>query len=76
MTKIGFFVFTIQKSKCGNVYISLYVLLFDDDAAMFAESKEALQHNLNCLKSYYDEWSLTVNFEKTKERKLYMDIPR
>ena len=46
--------------------LSIYLLLFADDAVMFAESKEALQENLNCLKSYCDKWSLTVNVEKTK----------
>ena len=46
--------------------LSIYLLLFDDDAGMFAESKEALQEKLNCLKSYCDKCSLTVNVEKTK----------
>ena len=46
--------------------LSIYLLLFADDAVMFAESKEELQDNLYCLKSYCDKWSLTVNVEKTK----------
>jgi len=46
--------------------ISIYLLLFADDAALFSETPEGLQESLNNLETYCDKWNLTVNIEKTK----------
>ena len=43
--------------------LSMYILVFADDAIMFENSKEALQES---FKDYCDKWSLTVNVDKTK----------
>lgn len=46
--------------------ISLFLLLFADDAAKFSESSEGLQASLNNLHEYCSKWNLTVNTNKTK----------
>ena len=46
--------------------LSIYLLLFADDAVIFSETIEGLQESLNNLESYCDKWNLTVNIDKTK----------
>ena len=46
--------------------ISIYLLLFADDAVLFSETQEGLQESLYNLEAYCDKWNLTVNIEKTK----------
>lgn len=46
--------------------IQLFMILFADDAALFAETPEALQSMLNDLYSYCQTWNLKVNINKTK----------
>jgi hypothetical protein len=46
--------------------LSIYLLLFADDAVLISESKEGLQETLNSLELYCTKWNLTVNIEKTK----------
>ena len=51
--------FTIENAK-------LFILLFADDAVIFANSPNALQSLLKDLENYCSEWKLTVNTKKTK----------
>lgn len=44
--------------------LSIYSLLFADDAVIFSESAEGLQQALNNFESYCRKWKLKV--EKTK----------
>jgi hypothetical protein len=52
-------IFTINELK-------LYILLFADDAVLFAHTPQALQSMLNDLQNYCDAWGLKVNTKKTK----------
>ena len=44
--------------------IKLFLLLYDDDMTIFAETAEGLQKGLDILESYCNRWTLTVNIEK------------
>ena len=46
--------------------ISLYLLLFADDALFFSDTVEGLQSSLTYLEMYCNKWDLTVNIDKTK----------
>ena len=46
--------------------LKLFLLIYADDIAIFADSKESLQIGLDLLKSYCDRWKLKVNVNKTK----------
>lgn len=46
--------------------LSLYLLLFADDAVIFSETVEGLQTSLDSLESYCKKWNLQVNINKTK----------
>ena len=46
--------------------LSIYLLLFADDAVLFSETADGLQQSLNNLKDYCQKWKLKVNVEKTK----------
>ena len=46
--------------------ITIYLLLFADDAVIISDSKEGLQSSLSQLESYCKKWKLTVNVSKTK----------
>jgi len=46
--------------------LSVYLLLFADDAVIFSETKEGLQQSLDNLEIYCNKWNLTVNIDKTK----------
>jgi hypothetical protein len=46
--------------------ISIYLLLFADDAVICSESAQGLQNSLNSLEKYCNKWHLTVNVDKTK----------
>lgn len=52
-------IFTLEEIK-------IFVLLFADDAALFAHEPEALQSMLNDLSDYCHTWGLKVNTSKTK----------
>ena len=54
--------------KCGvTVYaLKLYMLLYDDDAMLFADSIVELQNALNQLSIYCNKWKLILNTDKTK----------
>jgi hypothetical protein len=41
-------------------------LLFADDLLILSETKEGLQHSLNNLSNYSDNWQLAINVNKTK----------
>ena len=44
----------------------LFMLLYEDDIVIFANSAEQLQESLNLLSDYWRRWKLTVNVSKTK----------
>ena len=46
--------------------LSLYLLLFADDAVIFSETPEGLQKSLDNFEIYCQKWNLTVNVDKTK----------
>lgn len=46
--------------------LSIYLLMFADDAVIFSDSVDGLQSCLNSLESYCLKWNLTVNVDKTK----------
>jgi hypothetical protein len=46
--------------------ISIYLLLFADDAVIISDTKEGLQESLNNLEQYCLKWNLSVNIDKTK----------
>ncbi len=50
---------TLVDSKVGS-------LLFADDLIILSESKEGLQHSMNNLSLFCDNWKLTINIGKTK----------
>ena len=39
--------------------------MYADDMALFAESSAALQHMIDALHKYENEWKLTLNVDKT-----------
>ena len=41
-------------------------LLFADDMVMMAETREALQHNVEAMNAALTRWGLKVNWEKSK----------
>jgi hypothetical protein len=46
--------------------INLFLLMYTDDMCLFALSPTDLQHMLDTLHCYNDEWNLTLNVDKTK----------
>jgi hypothetical protein len=46
--------------------LKVFMLLYADDAVLFATSKSTLQHLLTELKLYSERWNLKVNTGKTK----------
>ena len=46
--------------------LSLFLLMYADDLALFSESVEGLQNLLDNLERYAKKWKLTVNTDKTK----------
>ena len=46
--------------------MKLFILLFADDAVLFAHTPEALQSLLNDLSTYCNTWGLKINTNKTK----------
>ena len=48
------------------LFLKIFVLLYADDTALLAESREDLQTALNSFEQYRQTWKLAVNIEKTK----------
>ena len=46
--------------------ITIYLLLFADDAILISDTKEGLQRSLNQFEAYCKKWKLTVIIGKTK----------
>ena len=46
--------------------LTLYLLLFADDAVIFSETPEGLQKSIENFEIYCQKWNLTVNVDKTK----------
>ena len=43
----------------------MQLLLYADDTVLLADNQTSLQHTLNCLADYCDDWEVDVNTEKT-----------
>jgi hypothetical protein len=46
--------------------LSILMLMFADDIAIFSTDPHSLQHQLNCINEYSKKWGLKVNVGKTK----------
>ena len=46
--------------------VSIYLLLFANDAVLISEDAQGLQQMLDSLHGYCNKWSSTVNVDKTK----------
>ena len=46
--------------------LSIYLLLFADDAVILSDSIQGLQSSLDYLEMYCNKWNLSVNIDKTK----------
>jgi hypothetical protein len=46
--------------------ITLFLLLFADDAVLFSETPEELQRSLDAVYDYCSRWSFAVKCDKTK----------
>ena len=71
----AFFISDIENSLQENAdagitldQLSLYLILFADDAVLFSDTPEGLQLSLDKLHVYCERWNLTVNMDKTKIR--------
>ena len=69
----SFFLNVIEQYLQENIFdditldrISIYLLLFADDAVLISDSKEGLQRSLNQFENYFKKWNLTINISKTK----------
>ena len=49
-----------------NMNGNLSCLLYADDLVILSTTKEGLQQSLNSASSYFDEWNLEINHEKSK----------
>ena len=47
-------------------FMNLFILLYADDTAILAESKEEMQKSLQMLEHYCNIWGLQINVQKTK----------
>jgi hypothetical protein len=41
-------------------------MLYADHTVLMFETRDDLQHHLNCFQRYCEEWKLHVNIDKTK----------
>ena len=46
--------------------LSIYLLMFADDAVIFSDTIDGLQSSLNYLEMFCSKWNLNVNIDKTK----------
>ena len=46
--------------------LSIYLLMFADDAVIFSDTIDGLQSSLNYLEMFCTKWNLNVNIDKTK----------
>ena len=58
------------KSDSNDIFtvddMQLFLLLYCDDAVVFAKSPEVLQSMLNDIETYCTQWGLKINTKKTK----------
>ena len=47
-------------------YLKMFLLLYADDAVLFSETREGLQHGIDIIYDYCKRWRLEVNIQKTK----------
>ncbi|MCG8049041.1 MAG: reverse transcriptase family protein, partial [Candidatus Thiodiazotropha endolucinida] len=60
---------SLQANMMGGItldQITIFLLLFADDAVLISDSKQGLQNSLTHLETYCNKWKLTINVEKTK----------
>ena len=60
---------SLRGNTMGNItleQITIYLLMFADDAVLISDSKDGLQNLLVQFEIYCNKWQLTVNVEKTK----------
>ena len=57
---------TLLSDDTIDVFFKLYLLLYADNAVIFAESPEQLQLALDAMLRYCNLWKLSVNTSKTK----------
>ena len=48
------------------VLLKLYILLYEDDTVLLAESPKDLQSSINLMEEYYHLWELKINVAKSK----------
>ena len=65
LSKNGFDYLKISNNETYN-FFTLMIVLYADDTAIIADSKENLQRGLNALISYCEMWKLQINTDKTK----------
>ena len=46
--------------------LTIYLLLFADDAAVLSQTASGLQKSLDSLTQYCSKWNLSINIDKTK----------
>ena len=44
--------------------LNLFLIMYADDTVLFSEDDNDLQNMLDCLQTYTEKWSLSVNTEK------------
>ena len=54
------------EDKQLRTYLKLFILLSAHDTVLLSKNKTYLQNALNIFKTYWEEWKLTINIEKTK----------
>ena len=56
----------VLSAEQQDIWLKLLVVLYADDTALIAETKEELQKGLSVLKQYCDKWKLALKSSKTK----------
>ena len=68
---ILFMLFINDKADSNDIFtvddMHLFLLLYCDDAVVFAKSPEVLQSMLYDIETYCTQWSVKINTKKTKK---------
>ena len=54
-------------TEYGLNYLSMFILLFADDIALFTTDITSLQNQLDAVASYSNKWGLKINVNKNKK---------
>ena len=57
---------SLSDNQDVEVYFKLYLLLYEDDTVIFAETAHDLQNALDGMQNYCNTWHLTINSSKSK----------